>query len=153
MAEAIFNNAISQINCESDFYVDSAGTHSYHVGSLPDERTLKVLKEKHIPCKHFGKQVSISDFENYHYMFAMDSDNYNFLKRMKPEDSQTEILLLRKLDPFRQGSLIVPDPYYGNLEDFFSVFNILESSINRLLEDYPNHIGELLTPEMINFLK
>jgi len=153
MAEAIFKNAISQINCENDFQVDSAGTHSYHVGSLPDERTLTVLKENHVPCRHFGKQVSISDFDTYNFMFAMDSDNFNFLKRMKPEDSQTEILLLRKLDPFRHGSLIVPDPYYGNLDDFYSVYNILESSINRLLEDYPSRRGELITQELLSFLE
>ena len=45
-AEGIFRKLILEKNLEQFFEIDSAGTHSYHIGSSPDSRT-QVEAKKH----------------------------------------------------------------------------------------------------------
>ena len=45
-AEGVFRKLILEKNLEQFFEIDSAGTHSYHIGSAPDSRPR--LKQKNI---------------------------------------------------------------------------------------------------------
>ena len=70
LAEAIFNQKIKNSGVEVHFKSDSAGTSDFHIGELPDERTLKCAELHKIPIKHRGRQVNRTDFRDFDYIIA-----------------------------------------------------------------------------------
>ncbi|MFY8190590.1 MAG: hypothetical protein ACOVK9_06455 [Bacteroidia bacterium] len=42
----------------------------------------------------------------------------------------------RKYDPYSQGSLTVPDPYYGDMKDFLVVYNIIDDTLENLYDRF-----------------
>jgi protein-tyrosine phosphatase len=53
--------------------------------------------------------------------------------RMSDESNKYKVKLMRSFDP--QGEGDVPDPYYGTAKDFDDVFEILDRSMDALLND------------------
>lgn len=134
LAEAQFNDLVTKKGLSQYFEAGSAGTASYHVGDPPDFRTVKVGLENNILITHLGRQLSHDDFKNYDYMLVMDSANYLDVIEAKPAGSQCEVLYLRHFDKHADGSLDVPDPFYGTINDFAKVFGLIGSSVKGLLE-------------------
>lgn len=152
MAEAIFKNYVFRLGLKEYFEIDSAGTAAYHIGSKPDKRTIEVVQNKSMEIKHLARQIVLSDFTSYEYIFAMDTNNLAVLKNLYPLNGTAKLFLMRKFDPNANGSLIVPDPYYGTLEDFQKVYEILDSATARIFEGYKPG-DSLLTEQELDFFK
>ena len=45
-AEAVFRHYVQKANLENQFFIDSAGTHDYHIGHPPDSRTQRAAKKR-----------------------------------------------------------------------------------------------------------
>ena len=132
MAEGIFKQVVKNRNLIQNFELDSAGTASYHIGSNPDIRAEEVCKEKGVILSHKARQFISKDFEMYDYVVAMDKSNYNHLRKMHLGN---QLLLMRDFDDLvQEGSKDVPDPYYGGIEGFEEVYNILLRSSHKLLD-------------------
>jgi protein-tyrosine phosphatase len=124
LAEAIFINHLKKEKIESNFIVDSCGTASYHIGELADPRTRKIAKEFGIEMPHKARQFKESDFDDFDYILVMDESNYQNLKKLS--DSKLEnVMYLRNFDPNYKDLKEVPDPYYGDLKDFYEVHEII----------------------------
>lgn len=134
LAEAIFNQKLKNKGIQKHFKSDSAGTSDYHIGELPDERTIACAKKHGIPIKHRGRQVNRTDFRDFDYLIAMDEKNLETLNSMKIGFgfSGKEICLMRNFTPNPQ-SFSVPDPYYGGEEGFEEIYQILDESIDGFL--------------------
>ncbi|MEO1655619.1 MAG: low molecular weight protein-tyrosine-phosphatase, partial [Bacteroidota bacterium] len=118
MAEGIFKQMVNELGL--DIICDSAGTSSYHIGELPDERMRLTAKNHGIDLTHRARQLAQDDFDKFQYILAMDQSNYQNIMNLKIRvSSQAEptIKLIRDFDP-HQGNKQVPDPYYGDQEDF-----------------------------------
>ena len=64
----------------------------------------------------------------------MDNSNYSNLRALPgAEKFDAKIKLMRMFDP-DQSEMEVPDPYYGTERDFQHVFEILDRSIQNLIE-------------------
>ena len=134
MAEAIF----SQLDKNNEYEVDSAGTSSFHIGSEPDYRTLKKLKEKNINYHHRAKQFTSYHFDSFDYIIAMDSSNYKFIYSLASNDKEKKkIHLMRNFDSQGKGK-DVPDPYYGEEDGFELIYQILVRSCKNLLDFIKN---------------
>ena len=129
LAEAIFNHRAKELGLA--WRSDSCGTANYHVGDLPDERTIFVAQKNGMAMDHRGRQFSESDFELYDLILAMDASNYRNILRVGSQEFHHKVKMLRDFDP--QGRGDVPDPYYGTHRDFDEVFEILDRSIRNLL--------------------
>lgn len=129
MAEAIFQHKIEALGWGSEVESDSAGTAAYHIGERPDHRTLKVLETNHIFTGHRARQVAASDDEEFDHIIAMDTSNHSDLSH---EFRSTNILLMRDFDTGYEGAA-VPDPYYGGMQDFEEVYEILDRSIDEFI--------------------
>jgi protein-tyrosine phosphatase len=134
LAEAIFNERVRLKGLQSDYLADSCGTSNYHIGDGPDERTIRSAKRRSVPINHKGRQLSHSDLDKFDLILAMDSSNEENIIRMSDESNKHKVKLMRSFDP--QGEGDVPDPYYGTAKDFDDVFEILDRSIDALL----NHL-------------
>lgn len=119
-------------------FVDSAGTAGYHIGSLPDPRSIAVAQKYNIDitgqrCRIFTK----SDFSNFDLIYAMDQSNFSDIVALaeNPAQMQKVRLLLEEVD---LGMREVPDPYYGGERGFESVFDMINQACDviarRLLE-------------------
>jgi protein-tyrosine-phosphatase len=134
MAEGIFNAKIKRLGLEKTIQSDSAGTSDYHIGELPDERTLSCAQRHGVGIKHRGRQVQQSDFRDFAYIIAMDSNNLENLQQLKLQSRfpNKEIFLMRNFAAGETG-LAVPDPYYGKEEDFEEVYRILDNALDGLI--------------------
>lgn len=135
LAEAIFNQKIKEMGLDEKFKSDSAGTSDYHIGELPDERTIKCAQKYGLDINHRGRQVNRTDFRDFDYIIAMDESNLKNLQLLKDRFRfpDKEIYLMRNFVEGANGQA-VPDPYYGGEEGFEEIYQILNESIDRFLD-------------------
>ena len=137
MAEGIFNAKIKGLGLEKSIKSDSAGTSDYHIGELPDERTIRCAQKNGVEIQHRGRQVHPTDFRDFTYIVAMDSSNLRNLEVLKLQSRfpNKEIFLMRNFAAEETG-LPVPDPYYGGEKEFEEVYAILDEALDGFL----NHL-------------
>ncbi|WP_290700817.1 low molecular weight protein-tyrosine-phosphatase [Lacinutrix sp.] len=116
------------------FIVDSAGTSKYHIGSLPDKRSIAVAKKNNLDITNQrGRQFVVEDFEMYNYIYVMDKSNFENITKMarNVEDIAKVKLILNESYPSK--NLEVPDPYYGGDFGFDTVYKMLEEACNTIV--------------------
>jgi protein-tyrosine phosphatase len=136
IAEGVFQHMVNEKNIE--MVVDSAGTASYHLGELPDKRARQVCEERGIKLTHRARAFSKTDFDEFDYILAMDNQNLTNILKLKPAQSKATVQLMRDFDPKHRGAE-VPDPYYGEMDGFVEVFEMLEQCCEVLLEEVIKH--------------
>lgn len=140
LAEAIFKSKIKEKGLEGIFFADSCGTADYHVGIPPDPRTIKNALKNNVTIRHLGRQFQIDDFEKFDLILPMDSSNRSNLLSLKPSvEDAGKIKLMRTFDTLDRNA-DVPDPYYGEEQDFQHVFEILDRSVENLIATLQNRV-------------
>jgi protein-tyrosine phosphatase len=123
---------------DTDIIVDSAGTAGYHIGSLPDIRSIEIANKYDIDLKNQrARQFTKNDFNKFNIIYAMDINNYRDLRVIarNQQEKKKVRLILNEINPDCFES--VPDPYYGNENGFQEVFNMLNNACNKIA----NQIG------------
>ena len=124
---------------------DSCGTSDWHLGEDPDLRSVQIGATHGIRIFHKGRQIKISDFEEFDYILAMDRENFGSLKQVQGQVSnpRAQLILMRHFDP-KAESMDVPDPYFGGKDGFQLVFDILDRSCDTLLKSIwkDHHLNE-----------
>ncbi|MCL4136482.1 UNVERIFIED_CONTAM: hypothetical protein GTU68_055750, partial [Idotea baltica] len=78
-----------------DWKIDSAGTASYHAGSIPDKRSILIAREHGIDIRdQKSRQIRDIDFYNYDLILAMDSENYSNIVNIMPKNSKSRVELI-----------------------------------------------------------
>ncbi|MEL0082840.1 MAG: low molecular weight protein-tyrosine-phosphatase [Gammaproteobacteria bacterium] len=134
-AEGVFQKLIDSEQLSERFFLDSAGTHAYHVGESPDSRSQRVALARGIDIAHQrARQVRTQDLEQFDLLLAMDRQNYQGLQKIASSDSQRQrIRLMMDFAPALPEDE-VPDPYYGEGDQGFErVLNLLEHAAEGLL--------------------
>ena len=132
LAEAIFKTKISRKQLDHLVEADSCGTSNYHIGDLPDPRTIANAKKNGVTIHHRGRQLTPQDIAYYDFVVVMDKSNYkNVLQVEGAAEQQHKIALLRNFG--NEGDAEVPDPYYGGELEFQNVFEILDRSIESFI--------------------
>lgn len=132
-AHAVFRKLVESEGLDSYISIDSAGTHAYHVGNPPDERSMKTASERGIKMHDLrARKVDFSDLIEFDYILAMDSDNLSILEQMAPSDLKPKIKLFMAFAPNNKHTY-VPDPYYGGGEGFSQVFDMVDEASKGLL--------------------
>jgi protein-tyrosine phosphatase len=135
LAHGIMKNKIKSNHL--DWTVDSCGTGSWHIGELPDKRSIEVARKNGIDITdQRARQLSPNDFDIYDVILTMDTSNYNdVIRHAKPHQKDKIQMIMNYQYPGENR--VVPDPYYDG--GFDLVFEILESAcdsvINKLIAD------------------
>ncbi len=137
LAEGLLQHKITKRGLTEMVKVDSCGTSDYHIGELPDERTLLNAKENGLILKHRGRQFSSDDFRHFDKILVMDSSNKQKVLRLANSKEDVEkVQLIRSFEPeTNDRNSDVPDPYYGGEEGFQNVFDILDRTTNQILRE------------------
>ena len=132
LAEGIMTYKVNENGLEHE--VDSAGTAAYHVGNLPDERSIEVANKYGIDLTtQRARQFSVKDFKNFDIIYAMDTENYNNILNLanSKADELKVKLILNEIEPNSNSS--VPDPYYGGNDGFENVYQMLDLACDSII--------------------
>lgn len=140
MGEALFEAFARERGVGDRFEVDSAGLGNWHVGDLADPRTRKVGSRHGVPVKSVARQIQPSDFERFDLILAMDRGHLQDLRALCPPKQREKIRLMREWDPQEPGA-DVDDPYYGGLDGFEHMFEVLSLSCRKLLDELVQEPG------------
>lgn len=131
LAEGLFLHKINKRGVAHLFAVDSCGIGDWHIGIRPDHRALDVARQNGITLPSRARQIHRKDFDRFDVIVCMDEENRNHLLALgAPKD---KVRLLLEFDP-DATMLEVPDPYYGDPEDFELTFQLIDSATDVLLE-------------------
>lgn len=139
-AEAVLRHRLQQQGLDQRVQVDSAGTHAYHVGSPPDERSQKHARQRGYDLAPLrARRVDPSDYDYFDLILAMDWDNLSLLEEGCPPEPVFH-RKLRRLTEFIPsdsklvGAQVVPDPYYGGPSGFDAVLDLVEAACDGVVQ-------------------
>lgn len=132
LAEGIMKHKIKEKGL--DWEVDSAGTGNWHIGQLPDKRSIAIAKKYDIDITdQRGKQLRSKDLDLFDRIFAMDASNYRDILRLASTDTQREKVDMIMNLLHAGANENVPDPYYDD-NGFEEVFRMLDAACDAFLE-------------------
>jgi len=123
----------------SKYFIDSAGTGSWHVGQKPDKRSIAVAKKHNLDISNQrGRQFTADDFDNFDIIYTMDVNNYETIIALaKTDEAKNKVKLL--LDVlFPDEKVDVPDPYTGSIFQFEQVFKIIDKATTKISQQLNN---------------
>ncbi|WP_414548342.1 low molecular weight protein-tyrosine-phosphatase [Anabaena sp. CCY 0017] len=134
-AENIMNHLIEQAGLSDSILCESAGTSSYHIGSPPDRRMSAAASAK-LGIKLLGqaRQLQKLDFQNFDMILAMDLENYDNILALDLTGQYHHKVHLMCGFCSRHTLKEVPDPYYGGVEGFNQVIDLLLDACEGLLQ-------------------
>jgi protein-tyrosine phosphatase len=137
-AEGVFRQKLIDHDLDQYVLVDSAGTHNYHPGSPPDERSqAHAVRRGYDLSALRARAVHDGDFESFDLLLTMDWDNQALTESLCPP---AHLKKVRRLAEFfqRHSDTVVPDPYYGGPDGFERVLDLVEDGVEGLLR----HCGQ-----------
>lgn len=112
--------------------VASCGTGHWHVGKGADSRMVRAAAAAGYDLSaHRARQVRTEDFRAHDWVLAMDQDNLDVLRSLRPHDGAPVELFL----PWAgvRSRLEFPDPYYGEAEGFRRAVALAEQGVDGLI--------------------
>ncbi len=113
--------------------IDSAGTHNYHVGELPDERMRDAGQRRGYRFVTRARQIVPNDLQQFDLILAMDRNNLKGIHSLG-DNAKAEVQLLSHFLPSHVWGDEVPDPYYGGPDGFEYVLDMLEAACPAIID-------------------
>lgn len=133
-AEAVMRKFIQEAGLQDRVFVDSAGTHDFHIGAPPDPRAQAAASRRGYDLTALrARQVTPSDFEKFDLVLGMDFNNLATLHDISPAQYAHKIGLLMPYAKRRRAS-IIHDPYARSAKDFDLVLDYIEDACGGLVQ-------------------
>lgn len=115
------------------YTVDSAGTISMHQGEHPDKRAIITAANHNIDIsRQRSRPITRKDFETFDKIYCMDIDVFeDVVSKTRNEEERQKVSLLLEVLGDRKNA-VVPDPYWGDMNDFEKVFQLLDKGCEAL---------------------
>ena len=129
---------ILQSKLDANFFsVDSAGTAAYHIGELPDQRSIAVAKKHGIDISNQkARKFDIKDFIEFDVIYAMDKENYQNICSLAKNNTELQKVKMILDEVKLSQNLSVPDPYYGGDDGFQNVYQLLDEACEKISKNY-----------------
>ena len=136
-AEGVMMHVLREAGLDGRVEVDSAGTGAWHVGDSADPRARAAAARRGIALQSIARQVTPEDLDSFDLVLAADAENQRELLRLAGGDPgrRAKVGRVREFDEasVRAGQLDVPDPYYGGVDGFDEVLDIVDAACRGLL--------------------
>ena len=133
-AQGVLEGKVTQAGLTQKVFVDSAGTHGFHVGSPPDNRAQRAATRRGFDLsRQRSRRIVDGDFANFDYLIGMDHDNMHKLREACPPAHYDKLSLFMEFVADAEVEE-VPDPYYGGTHGFERVLDLAEQASDALLE-------------------
>lgn len=134
-AEGVARAVAKRRNVDDRFLLDSAGTHSYHVGEPPDARSTEFAARRGYDVSMLrARRLVLSDFDEFDFLLAMDHGHLRLINAQRPAVARGRVALFTSLSKL-YANQSVPDPYYGGDAGFEHVLDMIEESCERLFDE------------------
>ena len=139
MAESVFRAHAGEAGLDGLVEVDSAGTGPWHEGDGADRRAIAVLTAHGYDQDHSARRFQTGWFDHLDLVIALDSGHLHELRALAPTPRDAaKVRLLRGYDPDADfdapDGLDVPDPYFGDTDDFARCLEMIEAATGGLLD-------------------
>ncbi len=132
-AEGVFRHKARAAGLIERIAIDSAGTHDYHPGSPPDARSQHHARQRGYDLSSLrARALREADIERFDWLIVMDDLNYSTVRKRMANEHHHKLRLLTEFCRAHQ-TREVPDPYYGEREDFERVLDLVEDGCDGLL--------------------
>ncbi|HET8726768.1 MAG TPA: low molecular weight protein-tyrosine-phosphatase [Alphaproteobacteria bacterium] len=132
-AEGVLRHRLAQQGLLDQVETLSAGTQDYHIGDPPDARAQRTAKTRGYDLSRLrARQVTPDHFDEFDLILAMDRSHQLALRRMAPAEAQDRVRLFMEFAP-GAGLRDVPDPYYGEADDFELALDLIEAGVEGLI--------------------
>jgi protein-tyrosine phosphatase len=134
LAEGIMKHKITKYGLKAN--VESAGFEPFHNGDTADERAIEVAEKHGVNIStHQARLFQVNDFDRFDRIFVMDQNNYlDVMDKTRNENDRKKVdFILNLIKP--GGNVPVPDPYYGQLNDFENVYELLDQATEKLVSE------------------
>ncbi len=140
-AHSVFAQRVVEAGLQERVQVDSAGTGDWHIGHAPDARSRAAAAQRGYDMSALrARQVRARDFHDFDLLLAMDENNLRDLQRLAPPEHRHKVRLFMDFAELEERS--VPDPYYGEAEDFQRVLDLVETAADGLLRHLRQQLQE-----------
>ena len=122
---------ILQSKLPAGFLVDSAGTIDMHQGKNPDHRSIETGQKYDVDIsQQRSRPFTEKDFEEFDRIYCMDKNNLeDVLSLAKTETQRNKVSLIL------ENNQVVPDPYWGGMNDFDDVYQLLDKACEKIASD------------------
>ena len=132
-AQAVFTQRVADAGLARQVRIDSAGTHAAPL-HLPDKRSVASASQRGYCMDGLrARRLGGGDFGNFDMILALDEANLLHLHWHCAESEWHRLHLLTAFCLRHRGVTAVPDPYYGNVEGFERVLDLVEDACDGLL--------------------
>lgn len=139
--EGVFQQLVKDRDLQSYFRVDSAGTSAFHIGEPANSKSQWTANQHGVKLHSRASKFTAGDLTEYDLILAMDHENLENINRLdKNGEYSDKVKLLREFDPYPEDGT-VPDPYYGGMQGFENVFQIVKRSCESLLDELEKQIN------------
>lgn len=139
-AHGVFRKMVEDEGLDEVIEVDSAGTHSYHIGNPPDPRSQETALRRGLDMSDLKARKAVQqDFERFDLVLAMDRDNYSILESYTTSGTADRLKLFMDFASDQWRTREVPDPYYGGANGFETVFDMVEDASRGLIRHIREH--------------
>ncbi len=147
MAEAVFRDLVEAEGLDDRVRIDSAGTHSYHLGNEPHEGTQAELARRGVAVgNQRSRLVTPADLGSFDFVVAMDRANLAELRTIAhdlggEDELDAELGLLLDYAEEVPGEHVdeVPDPYYVGGYD--RVYDLVHAGCEGLITRVRERLG------------
>ena len=148
MAEAVLRHQLELAGLADRVHVDSAGTHSYHLGEPPHLETQAELQRRGVDVgDQHSRLVTSADLDSFDLVVAMDRANLQELRGIAQAAGGLDkvhadvSLLLEHADeiPGEAHEGDVPDPYYVGGYD--RVYDLVDAGCAGLVEQLQTRLA------------
>jgi len=135
MAAAVLANRTSDWTAPK-ILVDSAGTSNWHVGEGPNPPSKKTWEAAGYNFEHIASEMTAGRMKKSDLILVMDRSNHrNVLSLSEDKELHEKVYFLRDFDYTIAGEREVPDPYSLPDSAFQEVLEMVERSIDGLLQE------------------
>ncbi len=134
-AEGVFRHKLHEKRLVNRVETDSAGTHGYHAGEAPDQRSQQAAAKRGYDLSRIrARKIAVLDMEYFDLILAMDRNSLESLRLICPSSQYDRLgLFMDYAKHFDDDE--VPDPYYGLGQGFDLVLDMVEDATNGLIDE------------------
>jgi Protein-tyrosine-phosphatase len=133
LAQGILEHKMREHNL--DWEIDSAGTGAYHIGDLPDPRSISKAQEHGIDITdQRARRIVPRDLAYYDHILAMDTANYRDIVQMDINKDYLDKIKMVLNYVYPKQNMPVPDPYYD--DSFQNVYELLSKAMDAFIDHH-----------------
>lgn len=146
LAQGVLEHLATERGVRDRLLIESCGTGAWHVGNLPDPRTIDVAFRNGVALRSRARQFDpASDFQRFGLILAMDKRNQrDILSGAGANADERKVrLFLEFADPAlaEPHGMEVPDPYHGGAAGFDLMYRLVRSGAEGVLREVLGDTG------------